>query len=189
MLIALPFLTVIVVFLNLLGLQKVGSSRLTGCRVALLQSVLLAGVFIAIQSEILSLFHLLSQAYVAGFWLLALLLSAWFGLRMGLLRRGRKRLAVSIRSLDWFSAITIVTFTIIFLLLLVIVLIAPPNNMDSLLYHMSRVMHWAQDRSLVHYPVGFEVQLTHPIVAELSILQLRLLWGNDRWPACLNGLA
>jgi len=180
MLIALPFLTVIVVFLNLLGLQKVGSSRLTGCRVALLQSVLLAGVFIAIQSEILSLFHLLSQAYVAGFWLLALLLSAWFGLRMGLLRRGRKRLAVSIRSLDWFSAITIVTFTIIFLLLLVIVLIAPPNNMDSLLYHMSRVMHWAQDRSLVHYPVGFEVQLTHPIVAELSILQLRLLWGNDR---------
>ena len=180
MLIALPFLTVIVVFLNLLGLQKVGSSRLTGCRVALLQSVLLAGVFIALQSEILSIFHLLSQPYVAGFWSLALLLSAWFGLRMGLLRRGRKRLAVSIRSLDWFSAITIVTFTIIFLLLLVIVLIAPPNNMDSLLYHMSRVMHWAQDRSLVHYPVGFEVQLTHPIVAELSILQLRLLWGNDR---------
>jgi hypothetical protein len=71
-------------------------------------------------------------------------------------------------------------FSLIFLLLLVIVLIAPPNNTDSLLYHMSRVMHWAQDKSIAHYPVGFEPQLTNPIGAELVILQLRLLWGNDQ---------
>jgi len=180
MLIALPFLTVLVVFLNLLGLQKVGSSRLTGNRVALLQSVLLAGVFIAFQSEILSLFHWLSQPYVAGLWLIALLLSAWFGLRMRLIRRGWMRLAESVHSLDWFTMVTVVALSLILLLLLVIVVIAPPNNMDSLLYHMSRVVHWAQDRSLAHYPVGFEVQLTHPIIAELSVLQLHLLWGNDR---------
>jgi hypothetical protein len=180
MLIALPFLTVLVVFLNLLGLQRVGSSRLSGCRVALLQAVLLAGVFVALQSELLSLFHLLSQPYVAGLWLLALLLSAWLGLRIGLLSRGWKRLAAGAHSLDRFAAVTLIAFSLIAVLLLVIVVIAPPNNMDSLLYHMSRVMHWAQDRSVAHYPVGFEVQLTHPIVAELSILQLRLLWGDDR---------
>jgi hypothetical protein len=30
--------------------------------------------------------------------------------------------------------------------------ISPPNNVDSFLYHMSRVMHWAQDGSLRPYP-------------------------------------
>ncbi len=180
MLIALPFLTIVVVFLSLLGLQKEGSSRLTGRRVALLQSVLMAGVFIALQSEILSLFHLLSPPYVAGLWLIALLLSTWFGWRRGLLLRGWKRLVASVHSLDWFAIVTLVAFCLIFLLLLVIVVVSPPNNTDSLLYHMSREMHWAQNLSLAHYPVGYESQLTNPIDAELIILQLRLLLGNDQ---------
>jgi Dolichyl-phosphate-mannose-protein mannosyltransferase len=180
MLIALPILTVSIVFLNLLGLQKVRSSSLTGCRVALLQSVLMAGVFITLQSEFLSLFHLLTRVYVVALWLLGLLISVWFGLRRGLLTHGWKKLKASLCSMDRITVVTLVAFILIFLLLLVIVVIAPANNLDSLLYHMSRVMHWAQDRSLAHYPVGFEVQLTHPIFAELSILQLRLLWGNDQ---------
>ena len=40
MLIVIPILTLLVVFLNLLGLQQVRPSRLSGCRVALLQMVL-----------------------------------------------------------------------------------------------------------------------------------------------------
>ena len=99
---------------------------------------------------------------------------------MGWLQRGVRRLSDELHSLDRFTTVTLVVFSVICLLLLVVVVIAPANNMDSLLYHMSRVMHWAQDRSLDHYPVAFEVQLTHPILAELSILQLRLLWGNDQ---------
>ena len=90
------------------------------------------------------------------------------------------RLKTSLHTRDWFEIAAISAFSLISLLLLVVAVIAPANNMDSLLYHMSRVMHWAQDQSLAHYPVGFEVQLTHPILAELSILQLRLLWGNDQ---------
>ncbi len=180
MLIALPFLAITVIFLSLLGAQKEDPSRLKGGRVALLQTVLIAGVFIALQSEILSLFHLLSPPFVAGAWLLALLVSAWLGWRMGWLQRGVKRLADDIHSMSRFTIIVMAAFSLICLLLLVIVVIAPANNMDSLLYHMSRVMHWAQDGSLEHYPVAFEVQLTHPIIGELMILQLRLFWGNDQ---------
>src|SRR5512136_2471238 len=77
MLIVLPFFTVLIVYLNLLGLQKVGPGKLTGCRVALLQTVLVVGVYVAIQSEIFSLLHLLTTQFVAGAWLLALLFSAW----------------------------------------------------------------------------------------------------------------
>ncbi len=180
MLIFLPFLTVVFVFLDLLGLQKEGSSRLTGWRVALLQAVLMAGVFIAIQSEIFSLFHALSRPYVAGLWLLALVLSMGLGISKGWINRGWRSWVKSLRALDWFEIVSLVAFSLIFLLLMVIVIIAPPNNTDSLRYHMSRVVHWAQDRSIAHYPVGITAQLTNPVGAELIILQLRLLWGNDQ---------
>ncbi|NJD60675.1 MAG: hypothetical protein C3F13_00190 [Anaerolineales bacterium] len=180
MFIVLLLLTMFVVFLDLLGTQSENPSRLKGVRLALLQSVLLLGIFIAAQSEILGIFHALAQPYVAGTWAIALLVTAWLGWRMHWLERGWQRLGAGFRSLDRFSIVVLLGFSLIFVLLLVVAVISPANNMDSLLYHMSRVMHWAQDRSLAHYPVGFEVQLTHPILAEASILQLRLLWGNDQ---------
>jgi hypothetical protein len=64
--------------------------------------------------------------------------------------------------------------------LLAVAWISPPNNVDSLLYHMSRVVHWAQDHGLQHYPTARDHQLLKPIWAETAMLHLRLLWGNDR---------
>jgi hypothetical protein len=68
---------------------------------------------------------------------------------------------------------------VIVVLLLAIALVSPPNNVDSQLYHMSRVVHWAQNRSLEHYPTAYEHQLLKPIWAETAILNLRVLWGDD----------
>jgi hypothetical protein len=180
MLIILPFLTGLVVFIALLGSQKGAGGKLTGARVALLQTALLGGVFIAVQSEVLSVFHALSRPFVIGWWCVALLVSAWLGMRKRTLSSGWHKLVNSMNAIDRFTGVTLGAFSLIFVLLLVVAVISPANNMDSLLYHMSRVMHWAQDQSLAHYPVAFEVQLTHPILAELSILQLRLLLVSDQ---------
>jgi 4-amino-4-deoxy-L-arabinose transferase-like glycosyltransferase len=46
---------------------------------------------------------------------------------------------------------------------------------------MTRVMHWAQNRSLDHYPTAYHHQLMMPPWAEMAILTLRTLWGNDRF--------
>src|SRR5262249_2538151 len=62
-----------------------------------------------------------------------------------------------------------------------IALVAPPNTWDSLTYHMSRVMHWAQNRSVSHYPTHIQRQLHHTPWAEFAILHLQLLSGNDRF--------
>jgi hypothetical protein len=180
MLILLPLTALVLVFIILLGTQSDDPSQLKDWRFALLQTVLVAGVFTALYSEILGIFHALLQAYVVAFWLAAIVIAGCLGWRMGLFRRGWRRLVESARTVDRFTRVVVGCFSLVALFLLVIAVIAPANNMDSLLYHMPRVMHWAQDRSLAHYPVGFEVQLTHPILAELSILQLRLLWGNDQ---------
>ena len=66
------------------------------------------------------------------------------------------------------------------IMLLPVAWIAPPNNVDSLLYHMSRIMHWAQNGSLEHYATGYHHQLLTPPWAELANLHLRTLWGSDR---------
>ncbi len=180
LLIIIPILTVAFIYLGLLGGQRAGPGRLTGARVALLQTALITGVLVAVQSELLSLFRALAQPYVTIAWLVALMLAVGICARMKLTGAGWKRFILGLRSVDRFSALVLAGFSLIAVLLLVVAVMSPANNMDSLLYHMSRVMHWTQDRSLVHYPVAFEVQLTHPILAEASILQLRLFWGSDQ---------
>lgn len=66
------------------------------------------------------------------------------------------------------------------LLTFVIALIAPPNNYDSMTYHLSRVAHWQQNRSIAHYPTHIVRQLDMNPWAEFAILHLQILSGGDR---------
>jgi hypothetical protein len=71
---------------------------------------------------------------------------------------------------------------IAFLLLLVGVtaLAAAPNTWDALTYHLPRVRHWIQDRSLGSFPTSNLRQLTLAPGAEILLAHLRLLSGTDR---------
>jgi 4-amino-4-deoxy-L-arabinose transferase-like glycosyltransferase len=57
---------------------------------------------------------------------------------------------------------------------------APPNNWDSMTYHMARVAHWIQDRDLKFWPTPFHPQLHNPPWSEYALLHLTLLKGSDR---------
>jgi hypothetical protein len=59
-------------------------------------------------------------------------------------------------------------------------LLSAPSNYDSMTYHLARVMHWMQDRSLVYYPTPITRQLYQPPWSEFAILNLQLLSGGDR---------
>lgn len=58
---------------------------------------------------------------------------------------------------------------------------APPNNWDSLVYHMSRVEHWVQNHTVAHYPTAIKKQIYFAPGAEFLILQFQILSGTDRW--------
>ena len=59
-------------------------------------------------------------------------------------------------------------------------LFSAPSNWDSMTYHLVRVAHWMQDRSVVHYPAVYTPQLYQQPWAEFAILNLQLLSGGDR---------
>ena len=67
----------------------------------------------------------------------------------------------------------------LFLLTLAAAVLYPPNNYDSMIYHAARVMHWAQQGSVAHYPTSILLQLQGAPLSEYFLLHLRLLTGGD----------
>jgi hypothetical protein len=180
MLILFPAFTFLITFLVFTGLGGNQPGVQAGWRHAFLQAAVTLGAVMVIFSELLSLFNALSLPWLAICWGIVLLAVSWMGWQRGLLKKGAGLVIQQIRSLHSFDLAMSVFLGLILLALLFVAVISPPNNTDSLLYHMSRVMHWTQDRSLRHYPTAYEAQLINPIYAELSILNLRVLWGNDQ---------
>ncbi len=181
MFLLLPFFTYLAIFLHLLG--RSGGRRLTGAQMrgAFLGASVFWGILVAITLETLSLFIAISRMWLVLAWGMVLLsisfmiaLSGSYKATLNVLKRSRKRLPLLDTS-------TIIGLGIILFALLIIAIISPQNNVDSLLYHMTRVMHWAQNRTLDHYPTAYHHQLMMPPWAEMAILTLRTLWGNDRF--------
>lgn len=56
---------------------------------------------------------------------------------------------------------------------------AAPNNWDSLTYHLPRIEHWIQNGSLARYPTPDARQNDYGPLAEMLLLQLRILSGSD----------
>jgi hypothetical protein len=71
----------------------------------------------------------------------------------------------------------------------VMALVAPPNNWDSMTYHMPRVAHWSQAGSVAHYPTHILRQLWLGPWAEFAITHLYLAGGGDRLANLVQWLA
>jgi len=55
----------------------------------------------------------------------------------------------------------------------------PPNNWDSMTYHMARVAQWIQNGSIEFYPTFNHRQLSSPPLAEYTVLASCLVSGGD----------
>jgi 4-amino-4-deoxy-L-arabinose transferase-like glycosyltransferase len=148
-------------------------------RRAFLEASVLWGALLTAGSEGLSLFHALERGWLAAYWGLVAAGAILHAMRSGVLPLAAAQLSVRrlrLSLLDWVlcSGIGCAVAG-----LLVVAWVSPPNNADSLLYHMSRVVHWAQNGGLQHYASSYVNQIVMPIWAETAILNLRVLWGND----------
>jgi len=127
-----------------------------------LQTAILWGAMVLLITEGLGAVHRLDRAAVALSWLGAGGLVFMFRRRLGDPSAGGRILAEAAR-------VTSIRGGMVVLLGLVAIT-APPNTVDSLLYHMARVLHWEQNSSLRHYATAFDGWL------RLGRSRLRLGW-------------
>ena len=178
MLISLPLIYFGIWLFILAGKHPHDDEQAISWRGAFVRATLIWGATLAVFLEILSLFGSIASIYLSILWLMATCVTLYVGLKNGSLQRSIVRVKQGLPLLR-LGFLPIAGGSML-LLLLSIAMKAPPNNVDSLLYHMPRVLHWAQNGSLEHYPTGYEHQLWNPIWAESAILNFRILWGDDQ---------
>jgi hypothetical protein len=175
----LPMLVFLGLFLRFVPSKDTDPPTAGALAYAFIVSSITWGVLVTLSTEILSLFDGLSRIPIALFWLLALLFVAN---RSDIIDRIRTVVTVvkaGLKSYKRFEKLGLLCLVFILAVTLAIALVSPPNNVDSLLYHMARVVHWAQDHDLNHYATAYDHQLFMPIWAETAILHIRVLFGSD----------
>jgi len=181
LLVLLPILAFLALFLLDYASQAgLAPDTAPDVRLSFLKASALWGGLVTLFSEALSPLHLLDRTWLAAVWGITTVgLLAW-AYRRGAFRLLREKLPAFPPRLPAADGMLIIGLVLVVALLLVVAWIAPPNTVDTLLYHMARVVHWAEGHSLEHYPVSYAHQLLKPTWAETAILNLRVLWGNDR---------
>ncbi len=150
-----------------------------GWREAAVKSAMGCFIFVLLSTEVLSAFNALTTGSVALAWTLFLVIMA------AVLSRLRDRLpqifrTFTVRRTGW-ETFVLSVLGVILGITAFNALIAPPNNWDSMTYHLPRVMHWIQNRSVAYYATNDLRQLSYPPLAEYAILHLQLLCGSDRF--------
>ena len=156
------------------------------------ESVMLAavmwGALIALITELLSARELIRYWQMVVAWLAccAILIGA-LRMRPSTGKPESENFRANALALPEKLLLTYLCATVIFLAALA--WIAPPNTWDSMTYHMSRVMHWIQDRSVNFYPTAILRQLHSNPWAEYAILNFQILTGSDRLANFVQWLA
>lgn len=144
-----------------------------------LSLAVILGVFITASTEILSLFKSLTFGTVLGFWIITIGLFIYFYYRQ--IKQGKQFLNISgISKITPVSLVLLSGVVFIVAIVGITAIVSPPNNWDSMTYHMPRVVHWIQNHSVAHYPTYDSAQLVHPPFAEFVIMHLQILSGGDR---------
>ena len=155
--------------------------RRENLRESFLFSAVACGIFVVFTTEILSLFEAVAYAPLVTCWcgyLLALLL--W-----------RYRVRSIAPGAAWPDTTPLQKVLLALIACIVVVtgttaIVAAPNNFDSLTYHLPRVMHWIQNRSVAHYPTHIDRQLVLAPFSEFVIMHLQILSGGDRFANCVQ---
>ena len=173
--ILLPFLFFAVLFLFTFSTtKKLGLSFFMSC--------IIWALFLLFITEFLSLFYALSRTWVALLWLLATLTVLFLQISLRPVSLGRiKKLIQTFCPKRSYGVSELVMYAVISIIVSIIcltALVSPPNNWDSMTYHMTRILFWVQHKSVAFYPTYNTRHLISPPWAEYVITHYTLLWGE-----------
>ena len=143
-----------------------------------LYAIALAGVLVAVVTEALSAVRMLSFWPLLLTWtVIAVVCLCVAGIHAHRFARARRGVRTPLKQMDlvivaWVGVVIALTGTL--------ALAAVPTTADSLIYHLARVAHWMQNRTVAFYPTPTFHQLYLSPWAEYAILHLFILSRDDR---------
>lgn len=170
----------ILLYLYQLKRRKVSSE-------AYADTLLFLVLFIYITTQIYSAFYLIEKTVILATWicLILLLLILFFF-------HEKERL-------DYHNAIEVIknkefrktkiVLGIIGIAMLILSAKSITANWDSMTYHMPRVMHWIQNKSVAFYATNEIRQITSPPLSEYFIMHVMLLTGSDKFVCMVQGIS
>ena len=170
-------LPIVVLFELTLILYSYSSQPQRSIREAFLASLILVCAGATILAEGLGFWGMINVWTIRGIWLVTALLLTWFSFERKVFLLWRFQLV----SLEWPEWSILSALIIIALLSAVVAYQCPPNTVDSLVYHLPRLMFWIQNGSLAYYPTPILRQLNYPPGAEILLIHCYALAGDDRW--------
>jgi len=153
-------------------------------RESVIKSYVILFFFIAASTEIFSLFDAVTYKVILLFWIALIVFSLIFiplffksSNHSCLIRKSLKAIAKS----EFYEHLFLALLGVVLITTLLVSILAPPNNWDSMTYHMSRVVEWIQHKNVDFYPTSIERQNWLSPLAEFAILHLQLLSNSDRF--------
>lgn len=155
-----------------------------GKRQVLLQSVLVFCLLVVAVTELLSALQLITFAGICYSWLTVLAINAVILFKKRVQAAAffswlRTDTGNTFGRLSRFEKFLLWSAFIILILVFIQGIAYPPNNWDSMYYHMARIPNWISHRSLRPYPTHMITQIYQPPFAEYVILNFNMLTGAD----------
>jgi hypothetical protein len=148
-------------------------------REAALAACVAWGVVVVALTEGLSLFHALAFGPLLVAW--GLLSCASVVVCVWCWPKGPDLALPAFRRKLFLPTLLVGGMSFVLLATLVVALISPPNNWDSMTYHMARVANWVDHQSVRDYPTHILRQLYLGPWAEFAVTNLQILAGGDRF--------
>lgn len=161
------------ILLTLIFARKAGVKEISD---ALVKGHIVIFAFIAASTEVLSSIHEISFPALLTAWLLFLLVCF-----VAVFRHGRKE-GFSLPVLQRITPLTVILVGAIAFILattFAAAILYPPNNWDSMTYHMPRVEHWISNKSVSFYPTAITRQNYQMPLAEFAIMHVQILTSCD----------
>lgn len=175
-------LVYVVFFATLLCVIKLKLTE--NLKLNLLYSSLIFSTYIVLLTELLSFNTTLSAVYILPAWCLTLLPAVMY------IQHKRKGFIESIKQFAigarlYYKKITLyekggfMLFAIMVILIFTQGVLYPPNNWDSLTYHLPRIMYWLSNQNTDFFPTHVLRNLYQPPFTEYFIMHVNVVNGND----------
>ena len=150
----------------------------------ILTSVLCFSVVITVLTEVLSLFHAINLITIGLCWsLFAITLVAilWRNRVKTLtsFTAAKNKIRDNLRFSTTFEKAVLFSIFSCFLAISIQALIYPPNNWDSMTYHLTRIIYWIGNGSVEHFQTNIIRNLYQPPFSEYMLMHVNLMNGND----------